>query len=60
MVKINFPKNLIDPIGRFLRKEEEKLKERKKKLDKEDPFKDPDRILDNARLIPMPQNNLAM
>jgi len=50
MVKINFPKNLIDPIGRFLRKEEEKLKERKKKLDKEDPFKDPDRILDNAAI----------
>lgn len=50
MVKVNFPKNLIDPIGRFLRKEEEKLKERKNKLDKEDPFKDPDRVLDNAAI----------
>jgi len=50
MTKIKFPKNLIDPIGKFLRKEEEKLKEHKKKLEKEDPFKDPGRISDNAAI----------
>lgn len=50
MVKVNFPKNLIDPIGRFLHREEKKLKERKKRLEKEDPFKNPDRVLDNAAI----------
>ena len=50
MAKVKFPKNLINPIGRFLRREEEKLKEHKKKLDKEEPFKDPERVLDNAAI----------
>jgi len=50
MVKITFPKNLTEPIKRALSREEEKLKERKKKLDKEDPFKDPGRVLDNAAI----------
>ncbi len=50
MAKVNFPQNLIKPIEKFLHKKEEKLKENKKKLDKEDPFKNPNRILDNAAI----------
>ena len=48
MAKVIFPQSLLEPIKKFLHLEEEKLKERKKKLDKEDPFKDPERVLDNA------------
>lgn len=43
-----FPAKLIEPIKQFLNREEEKLSKRKKDLDKEDPFRDPKRILDNA------------
>lgn len=50
MAKVNFPQNLIKPIERFLHRKEEKLNEHKEKLDKEDPFKNPSRILDNAAI----------
>ncbi|MBU2577581.1 TraR/DksA C4-type zinc finger protein [Patescibacteria group bacterium] len=43
-----FPTKLVETIKQFLSREEEKLSRRKKDLDKEDPFKDPKRILDNA------------
>ena len=50
MVKISFPNNLVEPIKNFLHLEEAKLNRRKKDLEKEDPFKDPNRILDNAAI----------
>lgn len=50
MAKVNFPRNLIEPIKNFLHLEEAKLSKRKSALEKEDPFKDPDRILDNAAI----------
>jgi DnaK suppressor protein len=43
-----FPTKLVEPIRQFLNREEDKLSQRKKTLEKEDPFKDPKRILDNA------------
>lgn len=46
--KISFPATLLEPIRQFLHREEEKLSKRKKELDKEDPFNDSKRILDNA------------
>ena len=50
MTKIKFPNNLVAPIKKFLHLEESKLSERKKILEKEDPFKDPTRITDNAAI----------
>lgn len=48
MSKVTFPKNLVEPIKKFLHVEEAKLRRRKQVLEKEDPFKDPDRVSDNA------------
>lgn len=39
---------LLEPIKQFLSREESKLTQRKKELEKEDPFNDTKRILDNA------------
>lgn len=50
MVKISFPKNLVEPIKNFLHLEEAKLNHRKTVLEKEDPFKNPQRLLDNAAI----------
>jgi len=50
MATIRFPSTVVEPIKRFLHLEEEKLTKRKKTLEKEDPFKDPDRVLDNAAI----------
>lgn len=47
-VIITFPKKLIEPIRDFLSREERKLEERKKVLEKEDPFEDTRRLTDNA------------
>lgn len=47
-MKIRFPRAVLKPIELFLRKEEKKLKERKKGLAGEDPFKDTNRVNDNA------------
>jgi RNA polymerase-binding transcription factor DksA len=47
-MKISFPQRILSPIGKFLRREEKKLKERKKALSTEDPFTDTDRVNDNA------------
>lgn len=47
-MKIRFPRVVLKPIELFLRKEEKKLKERKKGLAGEDPFKDTNRVNDNA------------
>lgn len=43
-----FPANILRPVARFLHLEEVKLENRKKVLDKEDPFSDTDRLNDNA------------
>lgn len=43
-----FPSNLLKPIGDFLKEQLEKLELRKNKLEKEDPFSDSDRLVDNA------------
>ncbi len=46
--RIKFPKNLIDPIEKFLHLKEKELHQRKKTIEQEDPFKDQGRALDNA------------
>jgi len=46
--KIVFPMNLLEPIKQFLSREELRLTRTKKELEKEDPFNDTKRILDNA------------
>lgn len=48
MNTVKFPATLLQPIKQFLNREETKLKQRKKELEKEDPFNDTKRILDNA------------
>lgn len=45
---ISFPAHLLEPIRRFLKREEKQLEKRKKSLEKEDPFDDPARLTDNA------------
>jgi len=45
---IQIPANLLAPIGRFLQGKLKKLEKTKKVIEKEDPFKDTSRILDNA------------
>ncbi len=45
---ISYPKNLLAPIIKFLRREEQELKKRQKSLQQEDPFKDTERLNDNA------------
>jgi len=48
MNTIKFPQKLLEPIRKALHMEEEKLNKRKISLEEQDPFKDPNRILDNA------------
>ncbi len=45
---VGFPIKLLTPIYEFLLKRLEELKKRKKEIDKEDPFRQLDRISDNA------------
>jgi DnaK suppressor protein len=45
---IRFPAQVLRPVRSFLRREEKKLVKRKKDLEKEDPFSDPIRLIDNA------------
>lgn len=44
------PESILKPISRFLHLEAIKLEERKKKLDKQDPFSDNERTNDNAAI----------
>ena len=46
--EIRFPANVLAPVGQFLRLRLTNLKKRKQDIEKEDPFKDTDRIIDNA------------
>lgn len=41
---------VLKPVSAYLKSEEEKLKKRKKALEKEDPFADQDRLNDNAAI----------
>lgn len=45
---IQYPKELLKPVGDFLRNRLSDLEKKKKKINKEDPFADTSRILDNA------------
>jgi RNA polymerase-binding transcription factor DksA len=43
-----FPAAVLKPIRDYLKSEEKRLKDKKVRLKKEDPFSDPDRVDDNA------------
>ena len=45
---IKFPAKLLVPVGAFLRDQLKKLEKRKKDIEKEDPFGDTSRLVDNA------------
>lgn len=45
---IRFPAKLLSPVAGFLRSNLQLLKKRRKEIDKEDPFKDSSRLIDNA------------
>jgi len=45
---LRFPANILAPIGKFLQERLASLQRRKKEIEKEDPFKDTSRLLDNA------------
>lgn len=45
---VYFPKKLLSPVAGFLKGNLELLKRRRKEIDKEDPFKDASRLIDNA------------
>ena len=45
---VRFPASVLAPVGQFLRQRLANLKKRKKEIEKEDPFKDTERITDNA------------
>jgi DnaK suppressor protein len=47
-MKIKFPLKVLGPIQKYLKAQEKKLKNRKKDLEKEDPFNDTARLIDNA------------
>ena len=48
MTKIKFPSNLLYPIGKLLSWRLASLEKKKKSIEEEDPFKDTDRLNDNA------------
>lgn len=45
---ISFPMDLLKPVGEFLSSSLHILQKRKKQIEKDDPFKDEDRVMDNA------------
>ncbi len=47
-MRIKFPFKVLQPVMRYLKREEKKLIKRKQGLQKEDPFADPARVDDNA------------
>ena len=47
-MKIKFPLRVLEPIQNHLKNQEKKLRSRKKELEKEDPFNNTDRLMDNA------------
>ncbi len=47
-VAFKFPSSILKPVSDFLSSRLSSLERRKKVIEKEDPFKDPSRLLDNA------------
>lgn len=45
---VKFPANLLAPVATFLQDKLKILEKRKKDISKEDPFRDPSRVTDNA------------
>jgi len=45
---IKFPKKLLAPIAKYFEREKKKTKKRISSVEKEDPFADTDRLIDNA------------
>ena len=45
---IKYPRKLLEPLLKYLKKEEKELVKRKSNLESEDPFKDASRLNDNA------------
>jgi len=48
--KVSFPKKFVTPIANMLHEQLKRLERRKKQIDKEDPFKDTDRVTENTSL----------
>lgn len=48
MKKTKFPFKVLEPLVKYLKKQEKKLSKRKQNFEKEDPFSDSDRVNDNA------------
>jgi RNA polymerase-binding transcription factor DksA len=46
--QIRFPQNLLKPVGDFLQNRLKTLERRKKDIETEDPFKNEERVMDNA------------
>lgn len=47
-MKFKFPIKLLKPVQSYLKDEEVKLRNHKKSLEKEDPYNNTDRLIDNA------------
>ena len=45
---VRFPANVLAPVGRFLSGRLTDLQKHKRDIEKEDPFKNPERLIDNA------------
>ena len=45
---VRIPQYLLEPVGNFLHEQMKNLEKRRKVIDEEDPFKDTDRVSDNA------------
>jgi len=45
---IRIPRHLLEPVGNFLRQQVYLLERRKSEIAKDDPFKDTERLIDNA------------
>lgn len=45
---VKFPANLMAPVGKFLQGRLKRLEKRKKVIEKEDPFRNTSRVMDNA------------
>jgi RNA polymerase-binding transcription factor DksA len=45
---IHFPSKLLSPVAAFLKKNLQLLKKRRSEIEKEDPFRDSTRLIDNA------------
>lgn len=49
-MQIKFPPKLLKPLELFLKQKEKKLVAQKKELEKEDPYADTTRLIDNAAI----------